>query len=122
MVWKPEMSGAWVTYSRIGFGHTIYALYVPNHVFPIGLVWGVGSRKVFFVAGSFVEPWARRCGVCSKIIECIFIKFATISTQHGSKDGGHQFMKAKQCKQNKDLDCFYIKRKGAKHGTDSGQR
>ncbi|HZC24696.1 MAG TPA: hypothetical protein VE866_15250 [Candidatus Binatia bacterium] len=65
--WKPDLSQAWVTWQRIGMGQLIYVLFVPNHLAPVGFVWGFphGDRKLgrFEVAGSYVEPWARRGGV-----------------------------------------------------------
>lgn len=108
--WKPELNGAWVTWAAIGFGQRIYALYVPNHAYPIGLVWGVPEGKCFQVAGSFVEPWARRCGVRSRLNETIFTHFETLYTGSGSKEGGRQFMRAKKYRRSAALDCFYLQR------------
>src|SRR5207237_874484 len=71
--WKPDIKGAWVTWAAIGFGQMIYVLYVPNHTSPIGFVWGHGDEtRCFEVYGSFVEPWARRNGVRTRINQTIF--------------------------------------------------
>lgn len=108
--WKPELNGAWVTWAPIGFGQRLYALYVPNHPYPVGLAWGVPAGKCFHVAGSFVQPWARRCGVRSRLNEGIFASFQTIATGHGSNEGGRQFIRAKKYERHQALDCFYLKR------------
>lgn len=108
--WKPEMSGAWVTYGKIGFGQMIYVLYVPNHTVPIGLVWGEPHAERFNVAGSFVQPWARRNGVRTKINAAIFEHYKAIVTASGSKDGGLAFMKASGYQHNRDLDLWSLTR------------
>jgi len=108
--WKPEIERAWVTWATIGFAHTIYVLYVPNHQSPVGIVWGWGRGDRFETAGSFVPVWARRFGVRSKINETIFQHFKSISTLHGSKEGGAAFLKARGYKRNEDLDLFYLRR------------
>lgn len=114
--WKPEINGAWVSCSRIGFGQAMYVLYVPNHNFPIGFVWGESVGKRFCVAGSYVEPWARRHGVRTLINKEIFRTHIAISTVYGSEEGGIQFMKASKYKHSRLLDCFYLLRPKKKRG------
>ena len=58
--WKPEMSGAWVTHARIGFGQFVYVLYVPNYGYPVGLVWGEGD-------GNSLLPASVERIVCSAV-------------------------------------------------------
>lgn len=106
-----ELKGAWVTWARIGFGQTIYALYVPSYFAPVGLVWGEGRTTRFDVYGSFVIPWARRNGVRTRINEEIFKDYKVISTEGASKEGGRQFMKASGYKRNRELDLFYLRKK-----------
>lgn len=119
MKWKADVDNAWVTWVRIGFGQMMYLLYVPNHAAPIGMVWGMGGGETakdgrvgrFDVFGSFVQPWARRQGVRSKINDSIFQHFCTIITSHGSKQGGADFLKAKKYRRNQDLHCWYLVRR-----------
>jgi hypothetical protein len=108
--WKPEMLGAWVTWARIGLGQTIYALYVPNYYFPVGVVWGVGDGNgCFRVGGSFVQPWARRHGVRTRINQTIFEHWDVIHTASGTaKEGGLQFLKASGYKWHKQARIFYL--------------
>lgn len=110
--WKPDMEHAWVTRAEIGFGQSIYVLYVPNHSFPIGLVWGEfqGDPPKFSVAGSFTPGWVRRWGVRSRINDEIFKQCDLIITEHGSKEGGAQFLKAKKYKWSKELRFYYLQR------------
>jgi hypothetical protein len=114
MKWKPEMTGAWVTWARIGFGQFIFALYVPNYGWPIGFVWGMGHGEGkdsrFDVAGSFVQPWARRCGVRTRLNEEIFKLFAVIASNHGSKSGGLAFMKASGYKRDRSANMWVLHR------------
>jgi len=111
--WKPKMDGAWVSYVAIGFGQMMWFCYVPNCIAPIGFVWGWATGKGFHVAGSFVQPWARRNGVRSRINDAIFQHYRVISTSSGSKEGGKQFLKAKKYKRNELLDLFYLERPSA---------
>lgn len=108
--WKPEMAGAWVTWSRIGFGQMVYVCYVPNFTHPVGLVWGHPQGERFCVAGSFTNLAARRCGVRSKINDVIFTHYACISTVTGSKDGGRSFLKGAGYRHSKAMRCFYLER------------
>ena len=104
------MKGAWVTWAQIGIGQLIYALYVPNHTAPIGFVWGHSQGEQFCTSGSFVQPWARRFGVRSRINNEIFTHFAVITTVSGSKEGGKQFLKASGYRWSKPMRCFYLER------------
>jgi hypothetical protein len=108
--WKPDMSGAWVTWAPIGFGQRVYVAYVPNFAAPVGLVWGAGQGETFTVAWSYVPPFARRSGVRARINQQILADYRVIATHCGSKDGGEQFIKAQGYKRNKELDCFYLER------------
>ncbi len=108
--WKPDLAQAWVTWASIGFAQTIYVLYVPNHQSPVGMVWGWGRGDRFEVAGSFVPPWSRRFGIRTRINKTIFENFKTISTLHGSKEGGARFLKASGYKWSDELSCFYLPR------------
>ena len=108
--WKPEMANAWVTWVRIGFGQLIYLLYVHNHTLPIGLVWGYAEGKRFIVGGSFVQPFARRQGVRTRINDAIFEHLSVISTSAGSKEGGRAFLKARGYRFDKRMKCFFLQR------------
>lgn len=108
--WIPDLAHAWVTWTSIGFAQTMYVLYVPNHQSPVALVWGWGRGQRFEVAGSFVPDYARRFGCRSHVNKTIFQHFRTISTQHGSKEGGANFLKASGYSRSEALDCFYLER------------
>lgn len=113
--WIPNMAGAWVSWVQIGFGQMMWTLYVPNHIAPIGLAWGDGHGKRFELAGCFVEPWARRNGVMTRINQTILSsgQFQSISTVVGStgKDGGLAFLKDAGYAHNKELDLWHMSRK-----------
>lgn len=108
--WKPEMSGAWVSWAKMGFGQIIYVLYVPNHLFPVGFVWGVGdANRCFRSGGSFVQPWARRNGVRTRLNETIHEHWDVIHTTGGAKEGGGlAFLKATGYKWHKQARLFYL--------------
>lgn len=90
------------------FGQSMYICYVPAYFAPVGFVWGIGdSRRVFEVAGSYTEPWARRHGVRTRINEAIFRDYLVIRTNYGSPEGGGAFMKAQGYKFSKVLRCYY---------------
>lgn len=108
--WKPAMADAWVTFVGIGFGQMIYALYVPNHIAPIGFVWGMRGSKDFNIHGCFVEPWARRFGVMSRINRTLLEHFSVVTTAYGSKEGGAKFLKAAGYKRDERLGVFYLER------------
>lgn len=107
--WVPEMSGAWVSWTRIGFGMTLYYLFVPNFAGPLGFVWGVAHGKERFdTYGSFVEATSRRFGVRTRINREIQKYFEVIATDQGTKDGGTAFLKASGYRYNKSARCFVL--------------
>lgn len=114
VAWKPEVKRGWVAYTQMGFGHVIYALFVPNHIGVVGLVWGWIEGTTFAVAGSYVEPEARRCGVRTRINEQILCSYERIRTGSGSKEGGLAFMLARGYKYHKASNTWYLTRAAAK--------
>jgi hypothetical protein len=96
----PAMSTAWVDCQQLGFGLTLYTLFVKNCIGPLGFVWGIGfgpgntGKSRFEGMGSYVIPWARRHGVRSKIQAQILDHFDVVTTHSGSKAGGLAFMKS----------------------------
>lgn len=96
----------------IPMGMAMYILYVEAYCAPVGFVWGVREHGngVFEVLGSYVEPWARRQGLRSKINEAIHAEFPVIMTA-GATDEGAAFMKAKGYRFHKPLHRFYKARK-----------
>lgn len=106
---KFDMSKAWVTWTTIGFGVRIYALFGPQFDAPLGFVWGragKGNKNSFSVLGSFVQPWARRQGVRSRINEEIFKQVEVIRSAHGSPDGA-AFMRANGYKFSPEADLWW---------------
>jgi hypothetical protein len=112
--WKPEIEKAWVPWISIGFGQTLYACYVPNNAFPVGLVWGQGTNhgkySSFEVAGLFVPAWVRRHGVRTRINEELLKHYELITTVGGSKDGGLKFLKATGYRYTKNTGLWYLRR------------
>jgi hypothetical protein len=112
--WKPELEHAFVTWAAIDRGQIIYILYVPNHMAPLGFVWGwisgEGRESTFETYGSFVSAWARRFGVRTRINRTIFEHVSTITTKHGSSDGGLAFLKAAGYKRDSNVHCWYLKK------------
>lgn len=92
-------------------GQQMYICYADAYMFPVGFVWGCGdSRGVFEGAGSYVEPWARRQGVRTKINEAILRDYPVIRTNYGSEDGGMKFMRKQGYRFSKDLHCYFLHR------------
>lgn len=107
--WKPQVEKAWVPWTEIGFGQVIFACFVPNHIAPIGLVWGWREGpSAFVVAGSYVEPWARRFGVRTRINVEILKQTKIIRTVTGSKTGGTAFMQARGYVHAAALGLWYL--------------
>ena len=95
----------------IPFGGQMYFCFVSAYAFPVGFVWGVGdSRRVFEVAGSYTEPWARRQGVRTRINEAIMRDYLVVRTNYGSDEGGAQFMRKQGYKFSRILRCWYLTR------------
>jgi hypothetical protein len=113
--WTFNKERAWVTWVVIGFGISVYALFVPDQTTPIGLVWGetyrTEKKSIFHNHGSFVQPWARRQGVRTKLNEEILKQFDVIETGQGSKEGGLAFLKASGYKQSKVTGAWQLTRK-----------
>jgi hypothetical protein len=112
--WKPELERAHITWSPIDRGQIIYVLYVPNHMSPLGFVWGrisgEGSESIFDTYGSFTHSWARRFGVRSRINQAIFQHVSTIITKHGNKEGGLAFLKSSGYKWDAHCNYWYLKK------------
>jgi hypothetical protein len=112
--WKPEIENAFVTWAPIDRGQLIYVLYVPNHMSPLGFVWGrirgEGRESTFETNGSFVQIWARRFGVRTRINLAIFDHVSTITTAHGNKEGGLAFIKSQGYKWDSNANCWYLKK------------
>lgn len=110
--WKPELEQAFVTWAPIDRGQLIYVLYVPNHMSPLGFVWGrisgEGRESTFETYGSFVPDWARRFGVRTRINQAIFEHVSTITTKHGNKEGGLAFLKGSRYKWDRNVHCWYL--------------
>jgi hypothetical protein len=112
--WKPDLEHAFVTWAPIDRGQLMYVLYVPNHMSPCGFVWGrisgEGRTSTFETYGSFVQAWARRHGVRTRINQTVFEHVSTIITKHGNKDGGLKFLKARGYRWDDNAQFWYLKK------------
>lgn len=107
---KPDMKNAYVTWSQYGTGQLMYVLFVTTFIAPIGFVWGWPEGNSFMVAGSYVLPTQRRCGVRTRINKIIFEHYEVIRTIEGSKEGGLAFMKASGYRYHAPSKTWYLKR------------
>ncbi len=92
--WQPEFDGAWLDYTRIGFGQALFALYLRNSITPVCLIWGNlygndANGTTFDILGCYVPNFARRTGCATftlnQLVESQGYKLLTTSL---SKTGG----------------------------------
>jgi len=111
MVLDASKGQATVKSVDIPFGGTMYFCFVSAYCYPVGFVWGVGdNRRVFEVAGSYTEPWARRQGVRTRLNEAILKDYVVIRTNFGSDEGGAAFMRKQGYQFSKELRCYFLTR------------
>lgn len=110
-----KIEDVYVSWTPIGQGILLYHAWEPKYPAPIGFVWGMPrahkDKGTFDVFGSFVQTWARRHGVRTKINEQILKHSELIITSNGTKEGGAAFLKASGYKLNKAIGLYFLERK-----------
>ena len=100
----------------IGHGICLYALFVPEFVGPIGMVWGhefsVEGKGIFQVHHSYVLADARRQGVRRKIDEWILCRHEFIMSGDGSDEGGLAYLQKSGYKQDETTKMWVRRKNG----------
>jgi len=100
---KIDISRCYVEPYSLDYGVVMYICRSRDQMIPIGFVWGIGvgnDKKTYGDAlldsydvwGSYVIPWARRCGVRTLINQKILEHYDVIQTRSATGEGA-SFMK-----------------------------
>jgi hypothetical protein len=95
--YKIDFTNCWLDRGKLGFGLSVFGLFIRDMISPVGLVWGDARGEKMDILGSFVPAWARRQGVRTKINELLFkdYHYKTVVTAGATKDG-RAFMEASE--------------------------